>query len=196
MRKDFSINGLFYELKGFKFRKYLNIIRNSSTKKNPDLIVIMMNPGSSRPTNGIDNFNEETETVPDRTQDQIMKLMNNCSFDYARILNLSDLREPKSSLFYDAINTLDKNNIPHSIFDAKRINDFEELFVRDVPVIFAWGVNKRLIDLAHQAIECIGCKNPIGLNKEGLSFAYYHPLPQNFNKQKEWVEKITEIIKE
>jgi len=195
MRKDFKIAGLFYELNGFKFRKFLNIVRNNSSPKNPDLMVVMMNPGSSRPINGDDNYNKESEAVPDRTQDQIIRLMNNCGFNYARILNLSDLREPKSSVFYNTINKLEYQNISHSIFDLKRSEDFEELFVTDIPVIYAWGVNKKLLNLAIQTINRIGETKPIGLNKEGLVYAYYHPLPQNYTKQKKWVEKITEMIK-
>jgi len=194
MRKDFKITGWFYELNGFKFRKFLNIVRYHTIQKNPDLMVVMMNPGSSRPVNVDKNYNKETDALPDRTQDQIIRLMNNCSFNYARIINISDLREPKSSVFYDMIDKLENQSIPHSIFDNKRSKEFEELFVKNIPVIFAWGVNKKLLNLAIQAIKRIGDK-PIGLKKNGLEYAYYHPLPQNSTKQKEWVEKITEMIK-
>ena len=65
--------------------------------------------------------------------------------------------------------------------------------MKNVPVIFAWGVNENLFELAKMAIELIGEVTPIGLNKNG--YAYYHPLPQNNMKQKEWVEKITGMIK-
>lgn len=92
MKNDFKITGLFYELNDFKFRKYLNIVRKNSNTENPDLMIVMMNPGSSRPLKEENYLNTESEAIPDRTQDQIMRLMNNCSFNYARILNLSDLR--------------------------------------------------------------------------------------------------------
>ena len=195
MREEFKITGYFYELNGFKFRKFLNIVRSNSDQKNPDLMVVMMNPGSSRPVNGNNNYSKESEAVPDKTQDQIIRLMNNLGFNYARILNLSDLREPKSSVFYDSINKLENYNIAHSIFDLKRSKDFEELFIRDIPVIFAWGVNKKLLNLAIQTINRIGEREPIGLNKKGLDYAYYHPLPQNYTKQKEWIEEVTEMIR-
>lgn len=195
MRKKFQITGCFYELNDFKFRKFLNIVRNNSDQKSPDLMVVMMNPGSSKPVNGNNNYNKESEAVPDRTQDQIIRLMNNLGFDYARILNLSDLREPKSSVFYDSINKLENHNIAHSIFDLKRSKDFEELFIRDIPVVFAWGVNKKLLSLAIQTINRIGETKPIGLNKKGFDYAYYHPLPQNYTKQKEWIEKVAEMIR-
>ena len=193
MRENFKITGLFYKENGYKFRKFLNIIKINSNKKRPDLMVVMMNPGSSKPLDGNENNKIETKAIPDKTQDQIMRVMENCKFDFARILNLSDLREPKSSVFYEKIKELEKYNILHSIFDKKRKDDFETLFVTNIPVIFAWGVNEKLSELATLTIKRIGEANPIGLKKN--EFAYYHPLPQNYTKQKEWVEKITEMIK-
>jgi hypothetical protein len=77
MREKFKITGLFYKVKGFKFRKYLNIKKTYSERKKPDLMVVMMNPGSSRPLDGNENINIEVEAIPDNTQDQIMRVMEN-----------------------------------------------------------------------------------------------------------------------
>jgi len=196
MRDNFKITGLFYENRGFRFRKFLNIIKNDTDCIIPDLMVVMMNPGSSRPLNDIDSFNFETETVPDRTQDQIMKLMVNCGYNYARILNLSDLREPKSSNFYSKLVELKDLNIHHSIFSDDRNEDFNTLFVKGIPVILAWGVNNNLFELAAIAKDKIGSDSTvIGLQKVGEEYAFYHPLPQNYNKQLEWVETITNKLK-
>lgn len=194
MRKQFKITGLFYENQGYKFRKFLHIKKNNSLKKIPDLMVVMMNPGGSRPINGIENNIAETDAIPDRTQDQIMRIMINCDFDFARVLNLSDLREPKSTILYTKFDELKKLNISHSIFDKKRKKDFDELFIKEIPVIFAWGVSKNLEELAEMTINRISEEYPIGLKKQGFDFAYYHPLPQNYNKQKEWIEYITKQI--
>jgi hypothetical protein len=195
MREDFNVTGLFYENQGYKFRKFLNIVKKDSNCQIPDLMVVMMNPGGSRPINGYDDYKIETETIPDRTQDQIMVLMNNCKFNYARILNLSDFREPKSRKFYNQMDDFETKNIHHSIFCEERKEDFNKLFIKDIPVIFAWGVNRNLFELAALAKERIGLVNVSGLKKEGEEYAYYHPLPQNNNKQKEWVINITETIK-
>ncbi|SEG47767.1 DUF1643 domain-containing protein [Flavobacterium urumqiense] len=195
MREDFNITGLFYENQGYKFRKFLNIVKKDSNCQIPDLMVVMMNPGGSRPINGYDDYKIETETIPDRTQDQIMVLMNNCKFNYARILNLSDFREPKSRKFYNQMDDFETKNIHHSIFCEERKEDFNKLFIKDIPVIFAWGVNRNLFELAALAKERIGLVNVSGLKKEGEEYAYYHPLPQTYNKQKEWVINITETIK-
>ena len=157
-------------------------------------MVIMMNPGGSRPLDGIDNSTLESEAVPDRTQSQIMKVMTACKLQYARVLNLSDIRESKSNLLLPKLLKMDSIGIPHSIFDDRRKDDFDSLFVKGVPVLFAWGVGKELKELAEKAIESINIDNPIGMKKEGLEWAFYHPLPQNYKKQQEWVESITKSL--
>ncbi len=195
MKNQFDITGLYYELQGFKLRKYLNIKRKNSLVKKPDIMVIMMNPGGSKPVDGIENKTIESEAIPDRTQDQVMRVMTVCNFQYARVLNLSDIREPKSNKMSLKVLEMDKKDIAHSVFDDRRKEDFDSLFVKRVPVLFAWGVGKSLQQLAEKAIESINIDNPIGMKKEGLEWAYYHPLPQVYKKQKEWVEEITEQIK-
>ncbi|MCK5686786.1 hypothetical protein KAJ27_21795 [bacterium] len=195
MKKEFKITGFYYEKKGYKFRKFLHIKKNDSKKEIPDLMVIMMNPGSSRPIDGIENNTIESPAVPDNTQYQIMRVMLNCNLEFARIFNLSDLREPKSGIFYSKISEMEKRGIAHSIFDLKRNNEFDKLFISDVPIINAWGVSEKLQDLAENTIKRLGKKEFIGLRKESVPHAYYHPLPQNAHKQKEWVKVITEMIK-
>jgi hypothetical protein len=193
MKNDFEIKGLFYKNENYLCRKYLDIKRNNTSLKKPDLMVVMMNPGSSRPEDGNDKNTIESKAVLDNTQNQIMKVMNNCSFDYVRVLNLSDLREPKSQVFYSKFDKL--KSVPHSIFSDERIKDFEALYIKDIPVIFAWGVNRKLEPLAKKAIARINELNPYGILKEGEESAYYHPLPQNYNKQKKWVQEISNMLK-
>lgn len=195
MRQNFDINGYFYKIEGIKCRKYLDIKKKDAKIKTPDLMVVMMNPGKSKPVDGIDDGKKEVETIPDKTQDQIMRVMENCGFEYSRILNLSDVRITPCGAFYDMLPNLKKNQIPHSIFDKKRDTDFKELFVANIPTIFAWGVSKNLTELATIAIDRIGIKHSAGIKKIDEEFAFYHPLPRNNNQQIEWVKKITERIK-
>lgn len=192
LKDEYEIRGLFYEKKGYKFRKYLNIIHKNTKPSEPDLLVIMMNPGSSQPTTG--DGNTDTDTKPDNTQTQIMHIMQNCKFGYARVLNLSDYREPKSKVFYSMLEKFKTEEIPHSIFGKGREEDFKELFVKNVPVLFAWGVHKKLKDLAELAIAKMELDKTIGKNKDNLPYAFYHPLPRNNEKQKEWVAEITKLF--
>ncbi|MBT0609233.1 hypothetical protein [Aequorivita echinoideorum] len=195
MRENFDVTGYFYKINKLKCRKYLNIKRKGFQIQMPDLMVVMMNPGKSKPVNGIDDGKKEVETIPDRTQDQIMRVMENCGFQYSRILNLSDIRITPSGAFYNLLPTLEKEQIPHSIFSSHREKDFRELFVKNIPTIFAWGVDKNLTELAKIATDNIGIENPIGLRKIGQEYAFYHPLPRNNNDQIKWVARITERIK-
>lgn len=120
MGTKFEITGLFYEASGYKLRKYLDIKREESSQNEPDLMVVMMNPGSSFPLDGIDNNSVPSEAEPDTTQQQIMKVMDAASFDYARILNLSDLRTPDSNELYRFLKSEESNTVAHSIFYAVR----------------------------------------------------------------------------
>ncbi len=194
MRNEYDISGLFYVVEGRKYRKYLDIRHKNTTIEKPDIMVVMMNPGSSYPIDGNEANPLPTPTVPDDTQDQIIKVMNNNSFEYARVLNLSDLRTPKSKKLYEFLKT-EKENETHSIFSDARKSDFESLFMKSVPVIYAWGVNSALSKLAKRAIEKINNPDHVGIRKEEAKYAYYHPLPRSKSKRIEWVEKINAAIK-
>lgn len=194
MKELFNITGYYYEEQKHTFRKYLNIHKKDSIRKTPDIMVIMMNPGSSEPEDNNQNGRIETLAKPDNTQYRIMEVMLNCNFEYARVLNLSDIREPKSNIFYNKIKEMESLNISHSIFDETRKEDLNNLWISNVPVIYGWGVNTKLKLLAIKAIEKCNLSNPTGIQKPNFPWAYYHPLPRINNKQIEWVKLITELI--
>jgi hypothetical protein len=193
--EDFKFTGLFYTQGKDKFRKYLNIKLQSTNKTIPELMVVMMNPGSSTPLNGLDNENVETELIIDKTQNQIKAVMEACNFEYARVLNLSDFRDPKSQSFYNQIPRLNKNS-NHSIFSPIRQEDFNNLFIPNAPTILAWGVNTKLKELTSLAFDKIS-KNTneiFYLTKNLQKKCFYHPLPRSVSKQKEWVSSISKMI--
>jgi len=195
MKTQFKITGLYYELQGYKFRKYLDIKKIKTTRKTPDLMVVMMNPGSSRAIDGIDNNTVESEAVPDNTQSQIMKVMLKAGLEYARVLNLSDLREPKSNEFYKKMVELESKGIAHSIFDDSRKEDLNRLWTPNIPVIYGFGVSIHLKPLALKAILVCNTSNPYGILKPNTTWAYYHPLPPIHSKQVDWVDSITKQFK-
>ncbi len=187
----FEVTGHFYELCGYKFRKYLDIKCSETSKTKPELMVVMMNPGSSYPLDGIDNNSVPSQAVPDKTQYQIMKVMNNVSIDYARVLNLSDLRTPSSVDLYKFLNSEESNLVAHSIFSRSRSADLKNLFITNVPVIYGWGTNIALAPLASLAIKCLRVEKPLGMLKPYTENAYYHPLPRDDGWQREWVQYVT-----
>jgi hypothetical protein len=188
---EFEVTGLFYEANGYKLRKYLDIRLQDTSKTVPQLMVVMMNPGSSYPLNGIENNSAPSAAEPDTTQYQIMKVMEEGEVEYARILNLSDLRTPDSNALYKFLKSEESKSVDHSIFSATRESELNQLFVRGVPVIFGWGVNPALVPLARQAVDSLSIEQPLGIRKPNNEYSYYHPLPRIYAKQLEWVQHVT-----
>jgi len=116
--------------------------------------------------------------------------MDVASFNYARILNLSDLRTPDSSELYSFVKSSEASRVDHSIFSASRKAELDQLFIKDIPVIYGWGVSPILVPLAKQAIEMLDISNPLGMLKPNTQCSYYHPLPRIYAKQLEWLEQI------
>lgn len=192
--KIFEVKGLYRKDKKVKLRDVLEIKKKRNGRDSVDLMVVMMNPGSSEPENG--NYNGEfTLAKPDDTQYQIMKVMIDCKFKYARVVNLSSFIESRSAEFYKFIN--DKNLDTYSIFDKKSIlgkQDFHENLVKGVPYILAWGVNYSLRFLSKSALNILKDENKFFIPKRGgKEFQYYHPYQRYQSKRDEWV---TEIVKQ
>jgi hypothetical protein len=192
---NFIIEGFYYTLDNYKFRKFLDIKHVNTNLNSPDIMVVMMNPGSSKPVNDNDNGCTLTVAIPDRTQDQIMKVMLNTGYQYARILNLSDLRTPDSNELYQFLRSKEVDSIPHSIFCSERAQDFNALFISNIPIIYGWGVNASLQDLAEQALVMIDANKPSGVLKKNTLWAYYHPLPPVYSKQAAWVNQVSDQLK-
>lgn len=178
-----------------------------------DAIFIMMNPGASEPK--INNYSIKTFrpldiakqkhlgiplvlTKPDKTQYQIMRIMELKEWNIVKIINISDIREAKSNEFYTKLNQLKKldSDCIHSIFSTKRSVELNGIFKnsKDAKVIVAWGVNSKLRFLISKAILNINLVNRIGYAKKGykrlVGFYYYHPLQRGINKQKQWLSNI------
>jgi len=170
---EFEVTGLFYKTNGYKFRKYLDIKRAGNSQSKPDLMVVMMNPGSSSPLDGNGNNLTPSAAEPDNTQQQIMKVMDTASFNFSRILNLSDLRTPDSSTIYKFVKSDESKLVEYSIFSTKRKSELSLLFIQNVPVIFGWGVNPALIPLAKKAVESLVINSPLGIKKINTKYSYY-----------------------
>ena len=194
MKENYEVWGCFYRLNGLKCRKYLDIRRRDSNKQTADLLVVMMNPGNSRPVDGQYLMHREAAAIPDRTQEQIMRLMENCGFEYGRILNLTDIQETKSRRLFSILDGIKRKNLAHSIFDPRRREELNELIPKNASIVFAWGVAEELTELAQQAVKRFAGESVCGLQKDLRKTAYYHPLPPSYYKQKEWVNLMTEKI--
>ena len=183
-------------------------------KLTPDAVVVMMNPGSSKPErqNSLDTRTlspqeirthcQLVDTCPDLTQYQIEQIMERVGFNHVRVLNFSDICEPDSRRFFQITSQIDSNSTEqaHSIFDSNREN---EILCRMNPkrriVIAGWGKtwagrmkdicpierNRRLA-FARRCYDLIDNMDflIVGDQDEEHEYIYSHPLPRDKDKKK------------
>jgi len=185
--RGWSASGGFYELKGYPMRRVLDVKANGCQATRPQLMVVMMNPGSSRPSYSNYYFDGMCEAIPDKTQEQIINVCEQCNVDYFRVLNLSDLREPNSAIFLSKPSDPKFQNLPHSIFHPQRKAELEANWEKGVPAVFGWGVDSKLEPLAKSALTSLNIPNPIGWQRKLSSWAYYHPLQRSKSRKDTWI---------
>lgn len=201
---NYIVKGHFYitneKVKTIKARSVLTITCKDldvSSISTYDLLVIMMNPGCSKPKNDTEwfensapNFSCLSEADPDDTQFQIMRVMDKTGFKNTVILNLSDVCETSSKEFAKKVDGLNYSKLgeSHSIFSDSRVNELSKILnhVRGDVTILASGVDYKLRYLTSQMLNKIRSSNLISVPHENGQF--YHPLPRG--GQKKWVSEI------
>lgn len=218
LKKEYDVFGHFYSVelspkRVVECRSVLEIVasdhapkkRAAISNRKPDAVFIMMNPGSSRPLTEANNRIHAkaihelpislVPTKPDTTQYQVMRLMHYCEWQHVRVLNLSDLRCPKSGVFFRQFKELEEELLfdAHSVFSDLRKDELALKLIDGVSVIRAWGVSPHLDSLIDQCTsQLTKAKTVRGLMKEGTTNKYLHPLP-SLQKQKEsWVNRMVE----
>lgn len=200
---DFEVSGHYYTLKEDKkdsYRSVLRIKRIESDISEYDLVVVMMNPGSSKPLIGgtiQENWTPRKKKVyslakPDNTQYQVMRLMDRLGLNHAAVLNLSDVRISQSKDFYKKLKSYESD--VHSIFSSKRKAELMKYLAHGTPVIKGWGLDKSLIPYAEIADRVLNNYNSHGYEKEAP--LYRHPLPPNIHLQREWLDILESQISE
>jgi len=168
--------------------------------REPDLLVIMMNPGASRPLEALWDGDSPAGLVPaqpDRTQYQIMRLMRAAQaaglpWRHARVFNLSDLRTPKSAEMLAKLDLYGAQD-RHSLFSLGRQAECARWFAHHAtPVLCGWGLNPGLSDLATRALRAAAGHPLLGLSDDGLRFR--HPLPQTQSLQHQWLLAMVDQI--
>ena len=165
-----------------------------------DLLVIMMNPGASRPLETLWDKAAPDGLVaaqPDRTQYQIMRLL--CAaqamgvpWRHARVVNLSDLRTPKSAEILAKLR-LYQGEDSHSLFSQTRQAERQRWLGADsTPVLCAWGLDPGLSDLASRALQAVAAHPLLGWSQG--PFGYRHPLPQTHNLQQQWLQVVVDQL--
>ena len=195
----YAVYGRFYTRRidgvDYALRSHLEIFDRSvytpqqAIERPADLIAVMMNPGASRPL-APDTGAEWSAAQPDRTQYQLMKLARRAHaagqrLDHIRVINLSDLRTPKSAELFALLPQIGGW---HSVFAPARQAELIQALAGDAPVLRAWGLSPALDTLARRAIAATEGRRILGLAR-GDS-AYRHPLPQRADLQRDWLEAV------
>jgi hypothetical protein len=219
MEQKYDIQGLFYRQDNLVFRRFLEIKRKGVNIEKNDIAIIMMNPGSSKPENITDEndikswttyLDKFVDTQPDDTQVQIIKLMEECEFNYAKIVNLSDIRIANSEYFFVMLEKCFTGKCllgnchkkyDHSIFSESNKYYLSDYFNPESIFIFAWGVDKRLNGLSTMALKILeefyGKEiKKIGQQHNKNKNGYYHPLQKKESDKNRWISEIKKMIKE
>lgn len=167
----------------------------------------MLNPGSSRPLDDtylekeilatkIDQLNYVSliDAKPDTTQYQIIRVMNELQFSYADIINLYDIREPKSGLLFE---NAKKGRLQSevSIFSDKRQSELANYFTSDTSVILAWGNAKPITEIEKTAFDKVSKLTNKIFTVRGNDNIICHPSPQNHNYKLKWLDNINRELR-
>ena len=217
LKQLFGVYGDFYQVmlgdRAYACRSVLELIAHQKTPLDlnqlhgyrADLLVVMMNPGSSKPLTpgfsprcvgeeGPGARPQRVITRPDNTQYQIMRLMVAQGWQHARVLNLSDLREPKSVQLMKTLDVL--RSVPggerHSIFCPARRGECQQLMgsLGMTPVLIGWGRDAQLGPLARQCLQQLQGWRTIGVPVEEMGTFYAHPSPMLQRKKDQWLADI------
>lgn len=218
LKPDYGVFGHFYTVEVspqtvIECRSVLELVAQSDvpselsrlSQRQPDAVIIMMNPGSSRPLVTVENRVSRTAihklpislvpTWPDTTQYQVMRVMHYCGWRHVRVLNLSDLRCAQSTEFFQNFQRLEAESAfeTHSVFARERTDELHAKLTRhtSIPVIRAWGVSPRLDPLIDRCTQRLARNRLIyGLPKPGTINKYLHPLPSLQSQKLRWVNRM------
>ena len=224
LKKRFACYGHFYELvmmngERANCRSVLEIVESSIPQENPsdistmepDVVVVMMNPGSSHPKD-IYHIDGEIEypqnngsmrkelvlTQPDNTQYQVMRVAVAKGWKHIRVLNLSDLRDPKSGSFLQKVDALAgiMGGHAHSMFCRERTAECAHSLKRkgNTPVMLGWGQVPGLVPLAGQCMKRIDGEPVCTVPSDVHPLLNSHPSPMLQSKKLQWLDSMIQAL--
>lgn len=224
LKKRFACYGHFYTLR-FKngeqvsCRSVLEIVDRTVDQtqcsdlwmQQPDVVVIMMNPGSSHPkeasyvgeTLGYEpstalRKKELILTQPDNTQYQVMRIAVEQGWHHIRVLNLSDLRDPKSGSFLQKVSALEvlRDGSVHSLFCDERSAECTHALNRkeSAPIMLGWGRDSGLLPLAERCMRRLEGQATFMVPVAEHPQLNAHPSPMLQKKKLEWLQRMLEVL--
>jgi hypothetical protein len=224
LKKRFTCYGHFYELmlmygETAKCRSVLEIVDTDIpqdvptdiSEMEPDVVVIMMNPGSSHPkdkghVDGQIEYplqdpsgrKELVLTQPDNTQYQVMRVAVEQGWKHIRVLNLSDLRDPKSGKFLEKVAALREimGGHVHSMFCDERSGELGRSLKRKTktPIMLGWGQDMGLLPMVEQCLDKIEGEPTATVPSAVHPLLNSHPSPMLQKKKIEWLETMIETL--
>lgn len=210
LKKKYQVKGRFYDLaKGKSVTKCRSLltITDTTLSNKKKLLVVMLNPGSSRPLDSeyvesqipasqINRLEHVSliDTKPDTTQYQIMRVMNEFKYSYADVINLYDVREPKSGILFQ---NAKKGRIPleASIFSDARQSELNSLFAASPVVVLAWGNARQIAETEKNALEKVSQLTDKSFLVRGRDNIICHPSPQMHSFKLKWLDDIYAQLK-
>ena len=225
LKKRFTCYGHFYEWvlmdgQRVKCRSVLEIVDSAIMQEHlsdisllkPDVVVVMMNPGSSHPKD-IYHIDQEVEypqnladfrkelvlTQPDNTQYQIMRIAVEMGWHHIRVLNLSDLRDPKSGSFLQRVESLSEiiGGHMHSIFCNERAAECKHALARASggPIMLGWGQDTGLLPMVEVCMQKIAAEDFCTVSSDVHPLLNAHPSPMLQKKKEEWLDRMLAELK-
>jgi len=222
LKRTYGVIGSFYTLQFqdgtlLNCRNVLEIYKGQIfcpyQNKLPDALFVMMNPGSSRPwdkeyispiyTDALISDKAEitctwTKAYPDITQYQVMRVMAHKGWNHVRVINLSDIRSPKSSEFKSTLKTLNeyKPKHLHSIFSPARKRELEKMLriKQCAPIVLAWGTDEFLSELAVLGLQALPMKNRKGVRSGFSGLLFFHASPTLQEHKERWLKGILKAL--
>lgn len=217
LKQRFHVFGHYYDLQideqAFPCRSVADVLSielNADESTTPDAVVIMMNPGSSKPAD--ETFQPQTYSLkslissrrkkqytqikPDNTQYQMMRLMLKNNWKHLRIVNLSDLREGNSGTFaqiFKQFELIDADHT-HSVLHPKRQKQLLQDCKHAKAVILAWGSNAVQ---KHHAQACLDLFKKHKIKFIGLPLEapwYRFASPYRKDQKLDWLKSVSKLV--
>ncbi len=190
----FKTSAYYYKNKeGENCRKYLDIKTPECRAPGPQLIILTLNPGGCDEDAHVE-LEKDIEVKADPMLHRIQHFMEKHALAWVRMLNLSDIQEKTSEMFFKKLRFIERGNLPeHSIFHPSRKDELERHARVETPFLLAWGKDKRKEALANNVVKRIKEQGYSILNEQG---PHIHPLTRPGLGLPRWTEYADELYRD
>jgi len=173
--------------------------RINDEKHRADAVIVMSNPGSCMPISGTAS-GEWTEAKPDRTQLQLMRLMERMTWDELVIVNLSDLCDGNHENYSALLKRCEVSGIAHSRFAMQPESEWSKVISSSDRLLYGWGGNKEAKKMA-SAYGLLNLDNMFATHGKMPVAVWHsvkgypkHPYPYIADRCEAWVEDMVEVL--